>query len=114
MNALLEIGITLLAAVGAVALGWKLFGALVTPLPSGCAHLVVTGWGSGEELERTVRGLDWLQGGRRCGRVVVADLGLNQHGLAVVEALARDGLDIALCPGEQLHELLRQDYTGRD
>lgn len=107
----MELLLTLLAAVGMLALGWVLFGKLVAPVGGEEApvYAVIPASGSGEGLEHTVRGLLWLRGGQlaRC-TIVIADGGLDQSGRAVAAALCGQGGTV-LCPMERVPDLLRQD-----
>lgn len=111
MNGFLEILGVLLAAAGVLALGWFWFGRLVTPLPAGRAHAVVSACGSGGDLERTVRGLLWMQSsGASCGGIVIADLGLDAEGRAIAQRIAEEHIDVLLCAPGDLEALLRSDY----
>ena len=109
MNGLWEIVLALLAAAGALAAGWALFGALVTPLPEHCVYTVILARGDGEELERVVRGLRCLRSGREENPVFLLDDGLTPRGFAVAEALMREEGDLILCPPEQFPALLREE-----
>ena len=66
MNAIWQVLLALLAVVGLLALGWLLFGKLVTPVGGGGGgpvYAVVPAAGDGEHLEQDVKGLLWLRGG---------------------------------------------------
>ena len=95
----------LLAAFGLVCLGWLALGALL--LPGRCdTRLVISARGGGEDLEQTVKALLWLRHtGLWRGELVIEDCGLNEDGLALVRALARNGVSFsgdALSAGRQL------------
>lgn len=78
-----------LAVFGLACLLWLAYGWLL--LPGSCPiRAVVTGSGSGEGLEQTVKGLLWLRKNRLwVGAVTIQDGGLNQEGLLLALALAR-------------------------
>lgn len=78
----------LLAAFGAVSLGWLALGALL--LPGGCpARMVLAARGDGDGLEQAVRAALWLRRtGLWRGDVVIEDLGLTSQGEALVRLLA--------------------------
>ncbi|MFR4561261.1 MAG: hypothetical protein ACLT5P_08565 [Flavonifractor plautii] len=69
MNAIWQVLLALLAAVGLLALGWLTFGRLLTPVGGGGGgpvYAVVPASGDGAHLEQDVKGLLWLRG-RRAG-----------------------------------------------
>ena len=111
MTLWMELLLTLLAAVGLLALGWVLFGKLVAPVggKESPIYAVIPASGGGDGLEHTVRGLLWLQGGQlaRCNCRIV-DCGLDQRGRAAAAVLCEQG-GVILCPMEQLADLLRPD-----
>lgn len=84
-----EICGVLLVAFGIACLIWMAFGRLL--LPGVCpVRAVVTGAGSGEGLEQTVRGLLWLrEAGFWKGVVIIEDGGLDQAGRLLAQTLAR-------------------------
>ena len=87
MNAIWQVLLALLAAVGLLALGWLTFGRLLTPVGGGGGgpvYAVVPASGDGAHLEQDVKGLLWLRGGE----------------------LAR-GQGIVLCPAERLGEYIK-------
>ena len=105
MHAVLQILLALLAAVGLLALGWVLFGKLVTPVggSGGPVYAVVPAYGPGEHLEQDVKGLLWLRGGELARfTIVIADNGLDQSGRAVAAALLADSTGVVVCPGDRL------------
>lgn len=110
MTLWMEMLLTLLAAIGLLALGWLLFGRLVTPVGDAetPVYAVIPASGSGEGLEHAVKGLLWLRGGQlaQC-TIVIADEGLDPGGRAVAAALCGQGQAV-LCPTENLPGLLRQ------
>ena len=108
MNILCEIIVVLLCTAGALAVGWIIFGTLVTPLPEDCVHTVITAQGDGEALERAIQGLKWQRSGLPGTPVIILDQGLTSRGLSVVEALMREGTDLILCPPEQLSHVLQK------
>ena len=66
MNAIWQVLLALLAAVGLLALGWLTFGRLLPPVGGsggGPVYAVVPASGDGAHLEQDVKGLLWLRGG---------------------------------------------------
>ena len=110
MNAFWQILLVLLAAVGLLAVGWLIFGKLVTPVAGsgGPVYAVVPASGDGEHLEQDVKGLLWLRG-RELARftIVIADGGLSATGRRVAAALLTGSRGVVLCPLEQLETYLR-------
>lgn len=103
----MEAGLSLLAAAGLIALGWVLFGRLLTPVGGGGeeVYAVVPAHGSAAGLERTVDGLLWLRGGELARfTIVIADSGLDETGRAVAAALLNREQGLALCPAQRLGE----------
>ena len=111
MNAIWQVLLALLAVVGLLALGWLLFGKLVTPVGGGGGgpvSAVVPAAGDGEHLEQDVKGLLWLRGGELARfTIVIADSGLNDTGRRVAAALLNGSRGMVLCPMEQLETYLR-------
>lgn len=110
MNAILEAVLALLASVGLLALGWLLFGKLLSPVgggSGGTVYAVVPASGGGETLEHDVDGLLWLRGGELARfTIVIADGGLNDAGRAVANALLSRGRGLVVCPLSQLPEYI--------
>lgn len=108
----MEVALSLLAAAGLLALGWILFGRLLTPVggvPSVPAYVVLPAQGDGAGLEQAVDGLLWLHGGHLARfTIVLADAGLNDQGRAMAAALMERGNGLVLCPLEELPSLLRE------
>lgn len=105
MHEILQVLLALLAAVGLLALGWVLFGRLVTPVgrDSGPVYAVVPAQDKGEHLEQDVKGLLWLRGGELARfTIVIADNGLDPEGRAVAAALLADSTGLVICPGNRL------------
>ena len=86
MNAIWQVLLALLAAVGLLALGWLTFGRLLTPVGGGGGgpvYAVVPASGDGAHLEQDVKGLLWLRGGELARfTIVIADGGLDGTGRA--------------------------------
>ena len=84
MNAIWQVLLALLAAVGLLALGWLTFGRLLTPVGGsggGPVYAVVPASGDGAHLEQDVKGLLWLRGGELARfTIVIADGGLDGTG----------------------------------
>ena len=95
MNAIWQVLLALLAAVGLLALGWLTFGRLLTPVGGGGGgpvYAVVPASGDGAHLEQDVKGLLWLRGGELARfTIVIADGGLDGTGRAVAAALLARG-----------------------
>ena len=112
MNAILQVILALLAAAGLLALGWLLFGRLVTPVgrQGGPVYAVVPASGDGEHLEQDVTGLLWLRGGELARfTIVIADGGLNETGRTVAAGLLSRSQGLVLCPVSQLGEYIRTE-----
>ena len=111
MNAIWQVLLALLAAVGLLALGWLTFGRLLTPVGGGGGgpvYAVVPASGDGAHLEQDVKGLLWLRGGELARfTIVIADGGLDGTGRAVAAALLARGQGIVLCPAERLGEYIK-------
>ena len=108
MNAIWQVLLALLAAVGLLALGWLTFGRLLTPVGGGPVYAVVPASGDGAHLEQDVKGLLWLRGGELARfTIVIADGGLDGTGRAVAAALLTRAQGIVLCPAERLGEYIR-------
>ena len=105
MNAIWQVLLALLAAVGLLALGW------LTPVGGGGGgpvYAVVPASGDGAHLEQDVKGLLWLRGGELARfTIVIADGGLDGTGRAVAAALLARGQGIVLCPAERLGEYIK-------
>ena len=116
MNVCLEVILALLAAVGLLALGWLLFGKLLTPVggsSEGTVYAVVSACGDGANLERDVTGLLWLRGGELARfSIVIADGGLNDVGKAAVSALVERKPGVEICPLERLPEYIAFDKSA--
>lgn len=116
MNVCLEVILALLAAVGLLALGWLLFGKLLTPVGGsggGTVYAVVNACGDGANLERDVTGLLWLRGGELARfTIVIADSGLNDVGKAAASALVERKSEVAFCPLERLSEYIAFDKSS--
>lgn len=111
MKILFDVVFALLAAAGLLALGWLLFGRILTPVgggDGGAVYAVVPAAGDGATLEHDVTGLLWLRGGDLARfTVVIADSGLDDAGRAVAAALLAQNTGLALCPLDRLG-----DYIG--
>lgn len=110
---ILEIVVAFLAALGLLALGWLLFGRLLTPVggkKSGRIYAVIPASGDGETLEDEVRGLAWLRGGELARfPILVADCGLSDRGRAVAAVLSGRETDLTVCPAERLGDYIKAD-----
>ena len=112
MNALWEVLLALLAAMGLLALGWLCFGRLFTPVPGrGQVYAIVPAKGDGANLEHTVNSLLWLQGSRpNSFQILLVDNGLDDTGRAVVSALQSRSPTLGYCPAHMLEYYL-QNHT---
>lgn len=110
MTGILEMIGALLATVGLLALGWLIFGRLITPELGNTAPVfaVIPARGKGELLEYTVNNLVWI---RECRRgtyaVLIVDLGLDKNGLALAEALRRRTPGLMLCSPESMCQYIQ-------
>jgi len=88
---------------GLCCIGCLLYGQMLCPHSDQGTLTVVWGTGAGEDLERHVRSLMWLQecGLLRCA-VMVVDAGLNEEGRALVIHLAKQYPTLALCTRAEL------------
>ena len=104
MDGILQVLLALLAAAGLLALGWAIFGQLVTPVGAiSPVYAVVPADGDGAGLEQAVKGLLWLRGGELARfTIVIADNGLDESGRAVAAALLTDATGVVVCPGDRL------------
>ncbi len=91
MTELVQFFAVLLAAFGAVSLGWLALGALL--LPGECpGRMVIGAAGDAAGLEQAVRGALWLRRtGLWRGRIVIEDLGLTESGRALAQLLSAEG-----------------------
>ena len=102
MNAIWQVLLALLAAVGLLALGWLTFGRLLTPVGGGGGGPVYA------VVPADVKGLLSLRGGELARfTIVIADGGLDGTGRAVAAALLARGQGIVLCPAERLGEYIK-------
>jgi hypothetical protein len=109
MQALTELVLSLLAVVGLMTVGWLLWGRLLLPVGGGETCTLVPGRGDGENLEQTVKGLLWLQGGGLLtGRVVIVDDGLTPAGKEVAAALCLGHSGVTVCPREELIQYVQE------
>ncbi len=110
MNGILEIIGALFVAGGLLALGWLIFGRLLTPELDRTAPVfaVVPARGGGELLEYTVNGLSWM---RECKcqtcAILILDLGLDEKGRALAQALRRRTPGLVLCTPETLCQYIQ-------
>ena len=105
MHEILQALLALLTAAGLLALGWALFGRLVTPAGESGGPVYAGGPadGGGEHLEQDETGLLWLRGGGLSRfTIVIADNGLDESGRAVAAALLADSTGVVVCPGDRL------------
>ena len=112
MTTAAEILLALLAVAGLFALAWILFGRLLSPI----GQLTRPVWailpadGDGEALERTVDNLLWLQSGNLARfRILIADVGLSETGLATAMALRDRTPGLIFCSLRQVEEFITKD-----
>lgn len=105
MTTLLELTMSLLAALGLLYLAWILFGKMLAPVgkPGAPMYIVVRGEGEGAGLEHTVNTLIWMRGKERtqCPLLLV-DAGLNEEGRKLATLLLKRWPEIQLCKPEDL------------
>lgn len=114
MTTAAEVLLALLATAGLFALGWILFGRFLSPIGrlTRPVWAILPASGAGEDLERTVNNLLWLQSGNLARfRIVIADAGLSDEGLATALALRDRTPGLTVCPLSQVEELLTKDST---
>ena len=87
-----------------------LYGQMLRPHSARGTLTVVWGVGAGEELERRVRSLMWLQecGLLRCA-VMVVDGGLNAEGRALAVRLAGRYPALTLCTRQELEQRIKEE-----
>lgn len=110
MDGILQVVLTVLAAIGLLALGWAAFDRLAAPADwGGPVYAVVPATGDGTYLEQNVKSLLWLRGKRNSRfTIVIADDGLNPAGKAVAAALLTDATGVVVCPADRLGEYIRE------
>ena len=85
-----------------------LYGQMLRPHSEQGTSTVIRGVGAGEELERHIRSLMWLQ---ECGllrsAVIVVDNGLNAEGRALAVRLAGRYPTLTLCTREELERRMK-------
>lgn len=82
-----------------------LYGQILCPHSPCGTFAVIWSTGAGEELERRVRSLMWLQEcGLLRGTVMVVDDGLNEEGRALAACLVRRYPALALCSRAELEQ----------
>lgn len=118
LRAVLEMLLTLLAAVGMAFLLWLLVARRLLPFsdPHGQVYTLVRGRGGGEGVEQCVRELLWLRRWNLFrGGIVVVDCGLNEEGRALVRLLCANTDEVTFCDAEGLSQMLfpRQAEQGR-
>jgi len=110
VNGILEIIGALFVAGGLLALGWLIFGRLLTPELglSAPVFTVIPASGSGEKLEYTVNGLAWM---RECKcqtcAILILDLGLDDTGRALALALRRRTPGLVICSPETICQYIQ-------
>ena len=110
MDGILQVVLTVLAAIGLLALGWAAFDRLAAPADwGGPVYAVVPAAGDGTYLEQNVKSLLWLRGKRNSRfTIVIADDGLNPAGRAVAAALLTYATGVVVCPIDRLGEYIRE------
>ena len=87
--------------------GWWLFGLLLRPLPGREARVVLTGQGTGEELEQQVRSFLWLRGlGLLRCPIIIADVGLTPAGWELALRLTARWPEVILWPASDLGDYI--------
>lgn len=105
---LLEILLALLAAVGAVSVGWLLFAHWLLPAGGvGESFAVIPVKGDGISMDRTVQSLLFLRrNGLYRGELVLLDTGLDRDGLAMARLLCANADGLLLCSREELAQII--------
>lgn len=107
MHVIIQVIVAFLAAGGLLALGWFLFGRLLSPIAGESVFAVIPARGAGERLEHDVSGVLWLRaGGMARMTVVIVDDGLDGEGLAVANALLERDSGIRFCRRGELEDIL--------
>ena len=107
----LEILMALLAAMGAVSVGWLLFAHWLLPAGGGEENVtVVPGRGDGVRLDRTIQSLLFLRrNGLYRGSIVILDDGLDEQGRAMARLLCANGVGLLLCSREELARMITKE-----
>lgn len=103
----LTIMIACLAACGVLLILWTMVEALLMPLPTEEAVLVLPLSGDGAQVEQQIRGCRWLREHRGLrARLLLVDQGLTPEGQIQVELLIRGQEGERLCAASQVAEYL--------
>ncbi len=109
---LLNILLCTLAAAGLILLGWALGAALLLPIKSREAFMVLTAAGDGSHLEQQCRAFLLLRSAGLLRRpLIIVDNGLTPEGQTIASALKNTYTDICLCTPAQLPEFLHMGDT---
>lgn len=109
LSAVLEMLLTLLAAVGFASILWMFLEHRLVPgsgEESG-VFTVVRGSGDGAELEQSIRSLLRLRReGLYRGTILVVDCGLDEEGKALARLLCANSEEIRFCTADELSQLI--------
>ena len=98
-----EIVLAMLIALGLSGVLWLIRCRLMFPVFGDGLWTVVQARGAGEGLEQQLRGIVWLHScGLLRGRVVVADMGLDERGRALADQLVVRWPQVTLCDSANL------------
>lgn len=105
---LLEILMALLAAMGAVSVGWLLFAHWLLPAGGETeSFAVIPASGDGVRLDQTVQSLLFLRrNGLYRGNLVILDDGLDEKGRAMARLLCANTTGLLLCSRAELAQII--------
>lgn len=101
-----------LCVLGLIGFAWWLVGRILRPISKRGTRILVSGRGSGADLEQTIRGFIWLRslGLLNCP-IIIVDVDLTPDGYELALHLAAKWPGVILWPIEHIHERLEQVYT---
>lgn len=115
MEALTEIIIAVLVAIGVFAFIWLMSGAMSTPVKCGKGTklwTVLRVSGKSPELEQTIDGILWLdRKGTLKTDIIIVDAGMEYETNKISELLAKDNSKITICDPHQLEALICRENT---
>ena len=110
MRIILATALILSALTGVCCTACLLYRYLLRPCTNQGTWAVVWGFGGGEGLEQRVRSLVWLQScGLLRGRLVLADVSLDEGGRALAVRLAGRYPCLTLCTRQELERWLKEE-----
>ena len=110
MRIILATALSLSLLTGMCCTACFLYSYMLRPCTGQGTWAVVSGFGAGEGLEQRVRSLVWLQScGLLRGKLVLADVSLNEEGRALAVRLAGRYPCLTLCTRQELERRLKEE-----